>query len=410
MSSAPTSSVSPWRALAGCVRKELLLLTRDLHGLALLFLMPLAFVVIMSLALQNQFAEQAGNRLKLALLDLDGSSASQSLAAALKAGGGFEILSVTASDAVTGFDRKLQRGDYALALEIRKGFGDRLLAEPGNESPPLQVHVAPDTGQQIEALFVGNLRAALGRERMRAMLALVGRESDVDAESGANADGIAIRYAYRAAVATGKRPTSVQQSVPAWLVFGAFFVAIPLSNTLVRERQQGTLRRLRSTNLAATTLLLGKFIPYFAVNVLQVFLMLMAGRFLVPSLGGDTLYIDCPVGPLLLMSAALSVAAIGLALLVAVISRTTEQATLISGTGNILLAALGGIMVPKFIMPQAMQSVASLSPMSWGLEGFLDLLLRAGSWTEIGPEAAALAVLGAAAMVLAGILYARRHD
>ncbi len=45
-----------WQGLRACVRKETLLLTRDLHGLALLFIMPLAFVLIMSLALQDQFA------------------------------------------------------------------------------------------------------------------------------------------------------------------------------------------------------------------------------------------------------------------------------------------------------------------------------------------------------------------
>ena len=35
-------------------------------------------------------------------------------------------------------------------------------------------------------------------------------------------------------------PSSVQQNVPAWLIFAMFFIAIPLSNTWVQERQQGT--------------------------------------------------------------------------------------------------------------------------------------------------------------------------
>ncbi|MBL8452368.1 MAG: ABC transporter permease, partial [Zoogloea sp.] len=42
--------------LLALIRKELLALLRDPHALAALFLMPAAFIVIMSLALQNLYA------------------------------------------------------------------------------------------------------------------------------------------------------------------------------------------------------------------------------------------------------------------------------------------------------------------------------------------------------------------
>jgi len=220
---------------------------------------------------------------------------------------------------------------------------------------------------------------------------------------------IEIHYAY---VGTNAQrvPSAVQQSVPAWLVFAAFFVVVPLSNTLIRERQQGTLRRLRSTNLSPLTLLLGKLIPYFAINQLQVLLMLLAGRYLVPLLGGEALRINGSLLLLAVMAASLSMAALGLALLIAVSSRTTEQATLLGGTGNIVLAAIGGIMIPKFVMPAAMQAVANWSPMSWGLEGFLDVLLRSGSLRDIAPEAASLTALGLTAILLAWLIQVRRSD
>ena len=169
-------------------------------------------------------------------------------------------------------------------------------------------------------------------------------------------------------------------------MFGAFFVVVPLSNTFISERQQGTLRRLRSTNLGSLTLLMGKLVPYFAINQLQVLLMLLAGCYLVPLLGGQALQINGSLLLLALMAAAVSVCALGLALLIAVSSSTTEQATLLGGTGNIILAALGGIMIPKFVMPAAMQSIAQWSPMSWGLEGFLDVLLRTGTLRDVAPK------------------------
>jgi ABC-2 type transport system permease protein len=395
-----------WQGLAACVRKESLLLTRDLHGLALLFIMPLAFVLIMSLALQDQFALRAGQRPAVLAIDHDGSAASRALLDGFTADAAFDVHRADTVPAEEELRLRLRDGEFAFALILEKGFGASLGTQPAaSATPAVGVTVAPDTGKQMEAIFIGTLRAALGRERLRAVLAAVG------AQAGEQPTGndITVRYAYGNA-AGGEMPSAVQQSVPGWLVFGVFFVVVPLSNTFIRERQMGTLRRLRSTNLSRGTVLLGKLIPYFAVNQLQVVLMLAAGCWLVPLLGGEALRIGGSWLALAAIAAALSIAALGLALLIAVVSRTTEQATLLGGTGNILLAAIGGIMVPKFVMPEGMRQVAEWSPMSWGLEGFLDVMLRGGGFAAIAPEAAGLTALGLVAILLAGVLDQRRID
>jgi ABC-2 type transport system permease protein len=391
-------------ALLACIKKELLLLSRDIHGLALLFIMPLAFILIMSLALQNQIAERAGSKLHVLWIDADQSDASKDLLNTLNTGQAFQFeVPASALDA-TQVDQRLRRGDYAFAIRIQKGWSDELLAAPDAGKPSrLDLGIAPDTGKQIEAIMVSSLHAALGRERMRMLL------STFSADAGdSNSEEFVVHYAYQGHDA--KIPSSVQQSVPAWLVFATFFVVVPLSNTLIHERQQGTLRRLRSTNLGALRLLIGKLIPYFFINQLQVLLMLLAGRFLVPALGGQALQINGSWVLLGIVATALSFAALGLALLIAVSSSTTEQATLLGGTGNIVLAAIGGIMVPKFVMPAAMQHVAAWSPMSWGLEGFLDILLRNGTLRDIAPEAAGLMSLGLATLLLAWLIQSRRSE
>jgi ABC-2 type transport system permease protein len=61
-------------------------------------------------------------------------------------------------------------------------------------------------------------------------------------------------------------------------------------------------------------------------------------------------------------------------------------------------------------MPAAMQAVANWSPMSWGLEGFLDVLLRSGGLRDIAPEAAGLTALGLAAILLAWLIQVSRSD
>jgi len=108
-----------------------------------------------------------------------------------------------------------------------------------------------------------------------------------------------------------------------------------------------------------------------------------------------------------MISFGLSLTAVGTAILIAVSAKTVEQATTIGGIINILLGAIGGIMVPKFYMPEVMQSLARLSPMSWGLDGFLDIFLRGLGPTEVLPEFLKLVSLGILLLLLAGVIFER---
>ena len=171
-------------------------------------------------------------------------------------------------------------------------------------------------------------------------------------------------------------PNSTQQSVPAWIVFGMFFIIIPMSTIYVNERNQNTLTRLTSMNVSILAMTFSKSIPYFVINQLQVWIMLGVGIFLVPFFNTPALEINGSIGAIMGISAALSVSAIGISTLIAVSANSSEQATTVGGISNILLGAIGGVMVPKFIMPESMQKIAELSPMSWGLDGFLDIFLK----------------------------------
>jgi ABC-2 type transport system permease protein len=202
---------------------------------------------------------------------------------------------------------------------------------------------------------------------------------------------------------TRKRPnpTSVQQNAPGWTLLAMFFLAIPLSVTLIKERAQGSLLRLQSMPVPAWVLFGGKIAPYLVINQLQLALILAVGVWGLPLLGGDRLTLGNAPEAIALLSVSASFAAIGFALLIATFARTPEQATTFSATTVMVLAALGGIMVPKMVMPPAMQQLAELTPFSWGLEGFLDIFIRGGGVHEVLSEAAQLAGFGVACFVIA---------
>jgi len=397
-----------FQELCACVVKELRLLVRDIHGLALLFIMPAAFILIMSLALKDQFEARAGKKITMEVVDHDQSVASHKFLDRLRESDAFALSETLNS----------KPDSTMFSLVIDKGFGEQLVTPaPEGSLPPVTLTVAADAARQTQVIVAAAIREALGRvgvDELVTTLRTMMQAMNPAAQSTTTSEGnkldarlFRVHYAYNGGA---KPPTSVQQNVPAWLVFAIFFVVIPVSNAVIRERQVGTLRRIRTTRVSNATLLLGKLIPYYVINLVQVVVMLLIGIFVVPLLGGDALVLNGSLVALFVIASAVSMGALGYALLIAVIAKTTEQATIIGGAGNIILAALGGIMVPKFVMPAAMQKLADLSPMSWGLNGFLDVLLRGGNVQSVLSESASLIALGVGALVLAGILQARATD
>jgi ABC-2 type transport system permease protein len=110
---------------------------------------------------------------------------------------------------------------------------------------------------------------------------------------------------------TGGRPSSVQQNVPAWLIFGMFLVVMPISALFILERRDGTLARLASLQVPFSLLLLGKIGPYFVVNLAQALLMFAAGKTLVPWFGGESLALPERWDLLAIVTACTSLTAIG---------------------------------------------------------------------------------------------------
>lgn len=357
------------RALLALWIKESLVLSRDVHGLAVLFLMPAAFIVIMSLALSDAFKDDGARNTDFAVLAPGGPRMAEPIAQSL-AGPGFHTAAAPANEAVA--RDSLRKGTLGLVLVVGGEFP---------ASPTLTVLADPTLSPtQLIAFQQRVMGVALGAfEAKRAPMPLVSVEVIGNPRGG--------------------RPSSVQQNVPAWLIFGMFFVVMPMSALLIVERRDGTLARLASQQVPFGLILAGKVAPFFAINLVQTVLMLAAGMTVVPWLGGEALSLPARLDLVAALAACTSCAAIGWALFVAVCARTLEQATVIGGVGNILAAAIGGIMVPRFVMPPAMQRLTDLSPMAWALDGFHAVILRHGSLADIALPCLKLLALG---VLLAG--------
>lgn len=400
--------------LIAAITKELKLLSRDLHGVAVLFMMPIVFMLIMSAALSSN-QDNLNPNAQIVLLGPPDNALNRQLHQALQN----ENLNVRTAP-------QSELAEWQTALQ--QGGIDLLLLNPNSEQTPLseemplRLWLNPDTDrgwllgikgtlqkhyteQRLAAYFDGN-DIELDNNRNRTVRKI---QDEVNAELDDKFNQISAylsrdlwqeTYLNRQGSEVA-RPNSVQHSVPAWLIFGMFFIMIPLSNVMAMERQTNTLTRLNMARAPASALMAAKMIPYFLINQLQFAGMVALGYWVLPKLDMPAFTLAGSLWPYAALSAAVSLAALGYGLLVSVLARSTEHAVVLGGGGIIIMAALGGIMVPVHVMPEAMQQIAQFSPMSWGLEGFQKLLLNHYTLPQIQPWLLRLAGFGLATLAAA---------
>ena len=414
------------RQLLTVIVKESRLIVRDWQALVVLFVMPVAFVTIMSLALRDVFSEHAGVTFSMLIVDQDGKQVGEQLRDSFTHDKNFRVqIATTPLPGVDQVEKLLIAGRYKFALLIpakaTAQARQRALEQVGNDrgararTPSVSVRVLADPTLRADhrsmmlAYANGALRAIESRLIAERIASLARTPFGTPAVTAPTLAAPELFQPVRDEVGAHKTPvpTSVQQNAPGWTLLAMFFLAIPLSVTLIKERTQGSLLRLRSMPVPAWVLLGGKIAPYLLINQLQLLLILAVGVWGLPLLGGDRLTLGNAPEAIALVSVSASLAAIGFALLIATFARTPEQATTFSATTILILAALGGIMVPKIVMPPTMQLFAEWTPFSWGLDGFLDIFIRGGGVREVWPEAARLLTFGATCFTLALLRFGR---
>jgi ABC-type multidrug transport system permease subunit len=175
--------------------------------------------------------------------------------------------------------------------------------------------------------------------------------------------------------------------VPQFTVMFAFFLVLTVGWLFVAERKHGTLVRLRAAPLSRGHILLGKLLPCLAVSLFQGFFLLLAGRVVFQMNWGAEPWLLVPV------VACTSVAAVGLAMLVASVARTETQ---VAVYGTLLVLVLGGVsgsLMPRELMPESMKRASLVTPHAWALDAYSQLL---------GNPAPELSVVGTACLVLLG--------
>lgn len=383
------------------MRKDLLLLWREPHAMVFTIGFPLLFGVFFGAIYASSANGDA--RAPIAIVDKDDTAASARLAAGLREHRSLVVTEAADEDAALTLVR---RGDVAAAVVMRSGFGQRIGrigATAMNDDDGASVSLVVDPSRNAAVGFLEGVLAA--------NLTVLRGERLAESFAAPNADANAVSAALDPAPLIRRSEIDEREGQPlhayeltfaqsiVWAMIGC---CAAFAVTLVRERDTGTLVRLRLAPGGALSGLLGKAFACAATACAVALLFATLG------VVGFGVTIE---RPLLLFVAVVcgSVCFAGLMMLLAVVARGHASPGQLAWGVLLMLAITGGGMLPLAFMPPWLSAVSHLSPVRWAIVSVEAAVWRDLNWSGATPTLALLTAFAIAAFGLgAGVMLRER--
>lgn len=367
-------------------------LFRDRSNIFFVFVLPIVLILVLGLVFGSGFGSRvavvvpAGDDRAREMLDVIASSTV------------FETVESNDEDDAR---QRLRRNEVDAVIVIPVGYSERL-----------------DNGEQVEIGYFAT--ASAGGIDVQAVVdaAVVEQGSRIRAARfAANAAGTdtATALATADAVQSGlpvvdvvvegdtadDSSTGADSGAAQQLLLFMFLTALTSSTALIQSRRLGVSERMFSTPTTAGTIVRGETLGRFLVVMLQGVFIIFAAGVLFDISWGD------PVGAMLVVSA-FALTGTGAGMLLGSTFSTEQQAGGVAIFGALMLAALGGSMVPLEVFPDTMVAVAHLTPHAWGNDAFSELILHGGGVPDIAVELTVLTLYGLALVLIAAVIFRRR--
>ena len=112
------------------------------------------------------------------------------------------------------------------------------------------------------------------------------------------------------------------------------------------------------------------------LGIVQFYLMMLAGVYIMPLIGLDALQVSHSPLLLLMLVCCISCCAVSFGIFIGVLFNSSNQALPVAAISVVILSAIGGVWVPVEVLPPVLKNISLISPMRWGLEGINNILLR----------------------------------
>ncbi len=390
------------------IKKDIRVLLRDKVGLALMLGMPIVLVVVVTSIQNSTFQLINKSKIAVAVCNLDTGAVARQLITDIDNIGLFKVISQQSRNSDS-LQQYMHDTDAMLGVTIPQNFSERVKAKAANSADKAMAEFngSPDSAStvspEIEALQVfynpilqeslrfsvqGALQSALqlveSRQTLRTLYYNTNeKEMPLELEKQMLSADSKVNMLPTSKDGTRNTPNAAQHNVPAWTIFAMFFVVVSLGGSVVREKISGGYIRLKTLPTNYMVGILSKQITYLVVTLLQAIIIFSMGIWLFPVIGLPPLNIPHDILALFVVTLVTGWCAVSYAICVGVFAATHEQANGFGAISIVILACIGGLMVPSFAMQGLAKTLANFSPMHWCLQAYYKIFLEGASLTDV---------------------------
>lgn len=390
-------------------KKDLILFFHDQRSVILTFLLPVILITLFAFAYGSLGAYDGRSEpVKLLVTDLDQTKSSKEIISRIDS---LENIRIIISDSIKSKEQVI-KGKHACALIIYKGFQDSL--EAGNTTP---VELVYDRSREME---IGILQQNLISTFMTSTGEIIVKKSiekylhdqfpDIDKSTSDNILKTAItkdnnKLAIKWTSIVGMKNNTklgLIQAVAGTAILMLLFSVAGVGTSILEEKENGTINRLLYSPLKGSTILYSKMLFAFFISILQLTAMFLYAWLIL----NMDLRVNIPSLILMIIATAFAVSSLGIFL--AAVAKTRQQAQNLSTIIILIMSAIGGSMIPLFLMPTILQKIALLTLNYWGIQGFYDIFWRALPFEEILPKIIILISIGIIVTLTSNRLFKKR--
>ncbi|MFC9419047.1 ABC transporter permease [Bacillus mobilis] len=190
-----------------------------------------------------------------------------------------------------------------------------------------------------------------------------------------------------------KTVAAMQYYAAAMLVMFLLYNITVGAKSVVTEQRTETLARLFSTPTSSFSILFGKFLGTLLFACIQFGIFIVATHFMFHvEWGGD-------LSQIVAIGISYAICVSGLSMLIAAFIREEKTADVMGGIGIQILAILGGSMLPIYVFPDTLQTIANVAPNKWALTSFLNIM-SGTSWDVLLPVIFSLCSAGIVSVMI----------
>lgn len=363
------------------LKKDIILFFHDQKSYLLTFLIPIILITLFAYAYGAIGTESSStSSYDMLLTDHDNTILSKQYITVLDS---IEALNIELST-YEETSKQVRDGSYAGALIIHNGFLDSLMT-----GRPVNIEMLYDRDKSFEASMMRSIVLNV----LYSFINTINEQSSnlVPGQSFGKSINMQDTPVLRMTSIVGEQGNQnlgLIQAVAGTAILMLLFSVAAIGTSILEEKENGTISRLLFSPISLKAILYSKMLFALIVSLMQLTVMFVFAAIFLD------LDLSINIKALILMIFATAFAVSSLGIFLAAIAKSRQQAQSLSTLIILVMSAIGGSMIPLFIMPDIMNKIAVMSVNYWSIQGFYDIFWRELPISEILPEIMVLTVSG----------------